>query len=395
MTLRLSIVSEHGSSLGALSTKVFAKTGGSIGRAADNHWILPDPERYLSGKHARIDYEDGEYRLTDTSSNGTFINGGKAPLGRNQQHHIKDGDRVRLGDYEVRASLEGHDPTGRAANGAAANNGASGDLGSALDVNELLEAGGGAEAAPGRPASPVEGESPEPPWHMLTRPLNVVPPLRTPKLEHPAPQATTDGGLEAFCRGAGLDPQTIAPDVRAQVLQTVGQLVRESVLGLMDLAQSHAELRARFKIVSPVDEPDGSPFDVSKNIDEVLGQLLNSRSKRTEPVEALRRNFKELKAQNTAVHAAMRRALEDLLSRVDPKSLEQRFERAAKRGISGSPNKARYWEFYAEMFPTLAHRAADGVPTLFAESFGRAYEAKLRTLIPPRRPVFAADGQDP
>ncbi|MDP9064265.1 MAG: type VI secretion system-associated FHA domain protein TagH, partial [Pseudomonadota bacterium] len=175
MTLRLSIVSEHGSSLGALSTKVFAKTGGSIGRAADNHWILPDPERYLSGKHARIDYEDGEYRLTDTSSNGTFINGGKAPLGRNQQHPIKDGDRVRLGDYEVRASLEGHDPTGRAANGAAANNGgASGDLGSALDVHELLESVGAAEAAPARPASPAEGETPEPPWHMLTRPLNVV-----------------------------------------------------------------------------------------------------------------------------------------------------------------------------------------------------------------------------
>ena len=63
MALRLRIVSDHASLLGDQSTKVFGVHGGTIGRATDNEWILPDPERYLSGKHIRIDFRAGNYIL--------------------------------------------------------------------------------------------------------------------------------------------------------------------------------------------------------------------------------------------------------------------------------------------------------------------------------------------
>ena len=82
MTLRLSVVSEHAIRLGPHSTKVFGVHGGTIGRATDNAWILPDPERYLSGKHVRIDFRVGTYVLVDTSSNGTYVNGAQVPLGK-------------------------------------------------------------------------------------------------------------------------------------------------------------------------------------------------------------------------------------------------------------------------------------------------------------------------
>ena len=98
MTLRLSVVSEHGIRLGAQSTKVFGVHGGSIGRGTDNEWILPDPERYLSGKHARIDFRAGTYVLVDTSSNGTYVNGAQVPLGKYHDYVLRDGDYVRLGN---------------------------------------------------------------------------------------------------------------------------------------------------------------------------------------------------------------------------------------------------------------------------------------------------------
>ena len=91
----------------------------------------------------------------------------------------------------------------------------------------------------------------------------------------------------------------------------------------------------------------------------------------------------------------MHTAFEAFIDRVEPKELEERFDRAAKKSMFGSQNKAKYWELYAEMFPGLAHRPADGFPHLFIESFAKAYEAKLRTLIPPRRSAFGADRQDP
>ena len=106
MTLRLSVVSEHGIRLGAQSTKVFGVHGGSIGRGTDNEWILPDPERYLSGKHARIDFRAGTYVLVDTSSNGTYVNGSQVPLGKYHDYVLKDGDYVRLGEYEFLVSID-------------------------------------------------------------------------------------------------------------------------------------------------------------------------------------------------------------------------------------------------------------------------------------------------
>ena len=95
MALRLRVVSEHSTRLGQRGTKVFGVHGGSIGRSSDNEWILPDPERYLSGKHARVDFRAGTYVLVDTSSNGTYVNGAQVPLGKYHDYPLKDGDYIR------------------------------------------------------------------------------------------------------------------------------------------------------------------------------------------------------------------------------------------------------------------------------------------------------------
>ena len=106
MALRLRVVSEHSTRLGTLATKVFGVHGGTLGRATDNDWILPDPDRYLSGKHARIDFRAGTYVLVDTSSNGTYVNGAQVPLGKYHDYVLKDGDYVRLGEYEFLVSID-------------------------------------------------------------------------------------------------------------------------------------------------------------------------------------------------------------------------------------------------------------------------------------------------
>src|ERR1700749_3032048 len=106
MALRLRVVSEHATRLGGLATKVFSVHGGTIGRAAENEWILPDPDRYLSGKHVRIDFRAGSYVLVDTSSNGTYVNGSQVPLGKYHDYVLKDGDYVRLGEYELLVTID-------------------------------------------------------------------------------------------------------------------------------------------------------------------------------------------------------------------------------------------------------------------------------------------------
>jgi len=464
MTLRLSIVSEHGIRLGAQSTKVFGVHGGSIGRGTDNDWILPDPERYLSGKHARVDFRAGSYVLVDTSSNGTYVNGAQVPLGKYHDYSLKDGDYVRLGEYELLVSIDkGNDfPPDQSAivaydgqsPSSSVRKSTANDLGADLDLNLLLEPSDRFIAVPSDqsavesgvrprnaygqaigpdPHASAEGESSATPWHMMTRPLTVdgkpasvaagvaaamgarsgaagpvtsIPaaapagsfPASAQNSRAPTPvlfDADCDAGLAAFCRGAGVDPRTITPDTRSAALQLAGQLLRESVLGLMDLNQSRNEFRNRFRIPAPPNDGPESPLNFSKGVDEALVRLLTNVSKRAGSVEAVRENFKELKAQNTASLVATRSAFEEFLERLEPKELEERFDRASKRGVFGTPNKSRYWDLYAEMFSGLVQRPADGFPHLFTEAFAKAYEAKLRTLVPPRRSAFGADRNEP
>ena len=202
--------------------------------------------------------------------------------------------------------------------------------------------------------------------------------------------------MAAFCRGAGVDPRSISSEARNAALQLAGQLLRESVLGLMDLNQGRNEFRNRFRMAPPPpNEGPESPLNLSQGVDEALVRLLNTVSTRMGPVEAIRDNFRELKAHNVSVLAASRAAFEEFLGRVDPKELEERFDRATKRSVFGTQNKGKYWDLYAEMFPGLAHRPADGFPHVFTEAFAKAYEAKLRALAPPRRAPFAAAREPP
>src|SRR6202451_1015093 len=202
MALRLRVVSEHSTRLGPLATKVFGVHGGTIGRGTDNEWILPDPERYLSGKHARVDFRAGAYILVDTSSNGTYVNGAQVPLGKYHDYPLKDGDYVRLGEYELLVSIDqsndfppeesaivaydGQSPS------SAVKKSTANDLGADLDLSELLEpsdliahdSGNRPRDASGQPlprrAEPLptadevlESDASGTPWHMMTRPLKM------------------------------------------------------------------------------------------------------------------------------------------------------------------------------------------------------------------------------
>jgi len=175
----------------------------------------------------------------------------------------------------------------------------------------------------------------------------------------------------------------------------------------MDLNQSRTEFRNRLQIPTAGADAHGfyseaaqadaleSSFSLPLGVDESLVRLLTARSTRGGPVETVRENFRELKAQNAATLAAMHSAVAELLERFEPKGLAERFERGGKRGVFGAQNKAKYWDSYAELFATLARGPVDGFPHLFAEAFAKAYEAKLRTLVPPRRTAFGGEPEAP
>ena len=103
MTLVLRIGSYRGAAPAGQPSVTFGERGGSIGRAEDNDWVLPDPDRYISSRHAAVSFRDGRYYVTDTSLNGLLVNG--QPLGQGNTTVLNDGDVLGFGDYEVVVSV--------------------------------------------------------------------------------------------------------------------------------------------------------------------------------------------------------------------------------------------------------------------------------------------------
>ena len=87
----------------------------SIGRGAENDWVLADPERYLSKRHCVLAFHSGAWKIADTSTNGTFLNRDTEPLGRGQIRDLRDGDRLHLGSYEIEIRLQEDAPAARPA----------------------------------------------------------------------------------------------------------------------------------------------------------------------------------------------------------------------------------------------------------------------------------------
>ncbi len=79
------------------SSCCFTERGGSIGRSQECDWTLNDAERFISNKHIIIAFVNGQFLLTDTSSNGTYINDNPAPLGKGNTHTLKPNDKIKIG----------------------------------------------------------------------------------------------------------------------------------------------------------------------------------------------------------------------------------------------------------------------------------------------------------
>jgi type VI secretion system protein len=82
----------------------FDQLGGTIGRAAGNDLELPDPGKYISRNHSKIDFADGRYTLMDLGANPSWIN--DRPVGTGKVASLEHGDRLMIGDYVLEVLVE-------------------------------------------------------------------------------------------------------------------------------------------------------------------------------------------------------------------------------------------------------------------------------------------------
>jgi len=103
MPIILQVQSYLNQTLPQMLSRRFDTTGGTIGRSADNHLVLEDPTKYISRIHAKIEFHDGGFYLTNVGSNPTLVN--SDPLGRTHSVLLSDADQVTIGDYQLVVQL--------------------------------------------------------------------------------------------------------------------------------------------------------------------------------------------------------------------------------------------------------------------------------------------------
>lgn len=106
MRLVLAVVGENAEPLGRDAKKAFGPEGGSLGRGISCNWQLPDPTNTLSARHAMIGHNGIGFTITDTSTNGVYVNIVDAPLGRGNTAPLADGDTLYLASYIIAVSIE-------------------------------------------------------------------------------------------------------------------------------------------------------------------------------------------------------------------------------------------------------------------------------------------------
>lgn len=116
----------------------------TIGRGDENDMVLPDPDRMISKRHCVVEDHNGNVVVVDISTNGTFLNYGKVPLG-NVPTPLNDGDILSLGPYELLvdiASDRAADPMANIADPLADGPVSHGQAGAAPSISDLLDSPG-------------------------------------------------------------------------------------------------------------------------------------------------------------------------------------------------------------------------------------------------------------
>ena len=224
-------------------------------------------------------------------------------------------------------------------------------------------------------------------------------PLKSPTPEVRAPEPhqpqEPDALLKAFLQGAGVPQLAMAGPLTPETMHTVGQLLRASTQGMLDLLLARALLKREFHAdVTIIAARENNPLKFSPTVEVALEHLLLPRGPGFKtPVDAITDACDDLRAHQFGFMAGMRAALEGVLCRFDPALLERRL---ASNGLVDSVlpmhRKARLWEQFAGLYAEINREAQEDFMALFGKEFLRAYQSQLDQL--DKRDQNAGDAPD-
>jgi type VI secretion system FHA domain protein len=198
-----------------------------------------------------------------------------------------------------------------------------------------------------------------------------------------APRAAGDDALLAALLDGLATPGLRLDALTPELMTLIGQLLRESTRGAVELLVARAALKREMRAeMTMIVAKENNPLKFSPSVEVALQHLLGHPAPGFMPAApAIRDAFNDLRAHQLGVMAGMTAALDGVLQRFDPQQLEGKLtKKSAISSLLPSGRKARLWELFQELFAQLTSEAQDDFDELFGKAFLKAYETQLERL---------------
>lgn len=439
MALVLRVLVAGGCSVVEDETRICDGASFTIGRGAENDWVVADPQRHLSKQHCRIERRGRGYAVVDTSTNGVFVAGSATPLGRGNAHPVNDGDVISLGPCTLRLEMNETPAAGvpeeprpftptRPAGAA---------IDPALPISHILSGNAALELPlsaivtdDGEQAQPTAFAPPDPVAAVpstaahfrppeIARPTiptdwqageadavaaiedavpvravaadrgtvrafpmpETAPPARPPAAQQQVVGAASlpraaDDLLAAFLDGAGLPADAIDAGDAAATMQLVGQAFREAVGGLRELLELRAFLKSEFRIEHTLlRAKENNPLKFSANVDGTLSVLLG---RRVPGFMAAPEAIRESVRDIKTHEVALIASMKAVIGDVLEQLSPETVRSAVSNSVLPQVHKARCWERYEQVHQVLAGDQTSGPP--LGSQFSKAYTRQIKNV---------------
>lgn len=394
--------------------------GFDIGREQHLDWCLPDPDRVVSGHHAQVRYEGGNYFLYDNSRNGTYLNGSQGRV--KSPYQLQHGDRLQIGPYIITVAIgQGNEapapfaqpeyapePMGNPQLSGWDDPWGSGSGSGAAPVDRRLFVDQQRRDRGVRAPDALEDFIPLPTARVpdpfqAPQSLRNVPPsqipdraqggygngrpmpggMPNPQAGYGAPQAQAPGGglpldtfLQILAQSAGLSPQSLMGRPPEQIADELGTILRTvaTELAVLLKARAAAKQMAKSGNRTMLGAERNNPLKFIPNPSEALDLMFQqNRPGYLNGPESVREGLENIKSHERATYAAMQKALLRIMEDFSPDRIEDK----AGGGAFGS-KKAKAWDIYLERWTAKTEHYENGMLDVFLAYFADAYDTSMK-----------------
>jgi len=229
-------------------------------------------------------------------------------------------------------------------------------------------------------ASPAPSTAPSTsPYQTFATPAAPAMSPATASSATPADQAAL---IQAFREGAGM-PNLPLQALTPEFMHLLGQLLHEAAGGTVDLLVARQTLKKEVQAeMTMISTKGNNPLKFSPSAEVALNHLLNPPARGFMPAPlAMRDAYNDLRAHQVAFVAGVQSALEGVIKRFDPKTLESKLtQKSVLSSVLPGARKAKMWDVFIDLYGQISTEASEDFHELFGEEFRRTYDEHIKQL---------------